>query len=139
MAWGIRLNTSLSDYTRELIVARVVQLARCEYEFSHHWAEAASEGVSEEKLRSLARWEESDLFDPAERALLRYVDEVVADATTTQETFDAAKAVYDDTALVEIVVVVGFYGTVARVLNTFDVPLEEGTVPRLQESLGTED
>ena len=88
MAWGIRRNTSLTDYIRELIVLRVVQLTRCEYKFSHHWVEAAEGGMSEEKLRALSGWEKSVLFDDDERALLRFVDEVVANGIVEQATLD---------------------------------------------------
>jgi AhpD family alkylhydroperoxidase len=127
LAWALRQNTSLGDRLRELISVRTTQLCRCEYEFSHHWEEALTVGVRAEQLDDLATWQDSPHFDDRERALLAYVDELVTGAAASDTTFARVQAEFPEPAqLVDITIVAGFYGAVSRVLNAFEVPLEDG-------------
>jgi 4-carboxymuconolactone decarboxylase len=127
LAWALRKNTALSDARRELITVRVTQLARCEYEFSHHFEEALTVGLGRDELDDLATWRDSSHFDDTQRALLAYVDELVTSSSVTDDTFARLEAALGENSaqqMVDITMVVGFYGMVAKVLNAFETPLE---------------
>src|ERR1700722_12897609 len=78
LARGLRYEAQTPRSLRELMILRTAQLTGSEYEWAHHRAMAAANGVPEEKVAELAGWAGSARFDPAERAALRCVDEIHA-------------------------------------------------------------
>jgi alkylhydroperoxidase family enzyme len=125
LAWALRRNTTLGDRLRELITTRTTQLCACVYEFSHHWDEALTVGISAAQLADLSNWRGSQHFDARDRAVLAYVDELATSSSVSDATFQQLRNEFPDPAqLADITIVVGFYGAVARLLNAFDVPLE---------------
>jgi len=119
LADELRHGVEIDKETRELAVLMVGLVAGSQYEFDHHWNSALKAGLPREKLESLADFETSPLFDPRDRAVLRYAREAtlgeVADATwaTLRKHFDERQAT-------EIVVTVAWYACVVRIL----VPLK---------------
>jgi len=49
---------------------------------------------------------------------------VVITATAPDELFEAVRTDYNDSRVVELVLLIGFYMMVARVMNTFQLELE---------------
>jgi alkylhydroperoxidase family enzyme len=123
-AQGMRFGVSVSACLRELMVVRSGQLAGAEYEWKHHWVAALKEGVAVEKLQALARWRESDLFDNREQAVLALADDTALGTGASDETMDALAACFEPREVAELVIIAGFYAGVARIINSFAVPLE---------------
>jgi len=91
LARGLRYDAATPRALRELMILRTAQLTGSDYEWAHHRAMAAANGVPEEKVHALAAWRSSTLFDRCERVALRCVDEI-HDVALSDEAFAAARA-----------------------------------------------
>jgi alkylhydroperoxidase family enzyme len=123
LARGLRYEAETPRALRELMILRIAQLTSSQYEWAHHRAMAAASGVAEEKVRALADWRQSALFDAPERAALRAVDEIHAIALS-DEGFAALEAAFGASATVELVLLAAFYEAVARIIQALDLTVE---------------
>jgi alkylhydroperoxidase family enzyme len=123
LAKGLRYEADTPRELREIVILRIGQLTGSEYEWAHHRKMAADAGVPEEKVTGLQRWRESELFDPRERAALRCADEM-HDLALSDEGFRELSEVFTNAEVVEIVLLVAFYETVARVIQALGLEVE---------------
>lgn len=127
LLWEGRLEPRL----RELVIMRVGWLTVSDYEWTQHWRIALGLGLDEADLLAVRDWEVADRFGPAERAVLTATDEVVTDGAVTAATWrSCVDHVSDDPqVLLEIVTAIGTWRMVASILQSLDVPLEDGLAP----------
>lgn len=123
-AWSLRLEAETPRALRELLIMRGAQLQGVAYEWAHHWPMALQAGVPEDKLRALATWTSSDLFDAEERLVLQLADEVAGGSGGGEDTMAGLRAHFGDAAAVELALTASFYVCVARFLATIDLELE---------------
>ena len=116
----------LSLRARELVIDRTCALAGCEYEWGVHVAIfAGPAGLSEAEVAATAgAGSGAAIWSEAERALLRAVEALHARATLSDGEFAALRAHYDEAQVFEVLLLCGFYRTVAYVANGLDLPLE---------------
>ena len=123
LAKGLRYEADTPRELREIVILRIGQLTGSEYEWAHHRKMAADAGVPEEKVTGLERWRDSELFDPRERAALRCADEM-HELALSDEGFRELSEVFTNAEVVEIVLLVAFYETVARVIQALGLEVE---------------
>jgi alkylhydroperoxidase family enzyme len=117
----------LSHRLRELIIMRLGWATGSVYEWTQHWRIALGLGVTEEELLALRDWPDTEVFGPAEQAVLRAVDDVVADGAISAATWRECEAhVGGDDALLELVAAVGAWQMISVLLRSLEVPLEDG-------------
>jgi 4-carboxymuconolactone decarboxylase len=122
--------SDLPPSLQEIVILRVAQLTGSGYEWSRHRVIAERVGVLDAKVEGLAAWREApDLFDDHERAALALAEEVTQDVEASADTVEAVRGRLGDRATLELVVLTGLYGMVARVLRTLDVDPEPGDEP----------
>ena len=109
---------------RELAILRVGHLNKAIYEWTQHVPIALGVGVRQVQIDALPQWESSGQFDDAEKAILRYTDEVTMNIRVKDETFAAVRAIFSEEGVVELTTAIGFYGMVCRILETLQVELE---------------
>lgn len=114
----------LSPKLRELAILRVGDLAKAEYEFSKHSVGGLRAGLTQQQIDAIHDWTTSSEFSSEERAVLAYTDEVARDIHVTDETFAAVKERFSEHEIVELTVVIGYYGMVCRFLVALDVDIE---------------
>jgi AhpD family alkylhydroperoxidase len=114
---------ALDPTLREIAILRVAQLTGAAYEWAHHVPIARQAGVPDDQIASLDGWQTSAAFDGRRRAVLRYV-EAVASLAVTEDTFAGARAHLSEPEIVELTLVVGFWGLVARALTALQVDIE---------------
>jgi 4-carboxymuconolactone decarboxylase len=131
LARGLRYEAATPRALRELMILRAAQLTGSEYEWAHHRAMAAANGVPEEKVHALAAWRSSTLFDGCERAALRCVEEI-HDVALSDEAFAKLEREIGAPATIELVLLASFYETVARLIQAFGLEVE----PPYQAYLG---
>ena len=120
---GSRLNGRL----KELAIMAVAYLARSTYAWSHHLVICKSYGVSEEDVRQLTNHLDGRPHALDERARLT-VDaarEMTENIAMSDKTFAALRGFLDNEALVDLVVIVGHYNGMGRVLRTLAVDIED--------------
>jgi alkylhydroperoxidase family enzyme len=135
LARGLRYEAQTPRALRELMILRTAQLTGSEYEWAHHRAMAAANGVPEEKVAELASWPASARFDAGERAALRCVDEIHAVALS-DEAFASLEALMGPAATVELILLASFYEAVARIIQALGLVVEPAYAAYLGEPAG---
>ena len=118
------LKGDLSPRLRELAILRVGDLAQANYEWTKHVPMALQAGAKQEQIDDLNNWADSSRFDDQERAVLQYTDEVARNIKASAETFNKIAVFLSEKEIVELTVTIGYYGMVCRVLETFEIQLE---------------
>ena len=117
----------LSLREREIVIDRTCALTGCEYEWGVHvavFADAA--GLTGEQIRAtVLDGADAPCWSAAEQALIVAADALHARATLNEAEFKALSARYDDAKIFEIILLSGFYRTVAYLANGLALPLEE--------------
>jgi alkylhydroperoxidase family enzyme len=70
-------------------------------------------------------WEGAKCFNEIERLVLTLTDEVTRNVKGRKQTLDALKKHLGTAELVELILSIGFWGMVARLLETTEVDLED--------------
>jgi alkylhydroperoxidase family enzyme len=129
LRWGAALlgGLQLDPLLRELAILRVARLTPyAEYEWVQHVPIAQAVGATDEQVAALERDEpEAQCFADEERRVLRFTAEVVRDARASEEALDALKQTLSPREIVELLMVIGNYMMVARVMATTDMELDE--------------
>jgi alkylhydroperoxidase family enzyme len=133
LRWGgvLLSDLELDPVLRELAILRVARLTpHADYEWVQHAPIARSVGASEEQVAALERDDiEAGCFSDAQRTMLRFTTEVVRDARASDATFEAAKALLSAREVMELMMVIGQYMMLARVMATTDLDLDEPLDP----------
>ncbi|WP_310786115.1 carboxymuconolactone decarboxylase family protein [Mycobacterium sp. Z3061] len=124
MLWHGTLDRRL----RELAIMRIGWLTECNYEWTQHWRVASRLGVSAEDLLGVRDWQGHNGFGPTERAVLAATDDVVRDGAVSAASWAACERELggEKTVLIELVTVIGAWRMVASILQSLEVPLEDG-------------
>ncbi|OBK52314.1 carboxymuconolactone decarboxylase [Mycobacterium gordonae] len=124
MLWHGALDRRL----RELVIMRIGWLTECNYEWTQHWRVASRLGVSAEDLLGVRDWRSHNGFGPTERAVLAATDDVVRDGAVSAASWaDCERELGGDKpVLIELVTVIGAWRMVSSILQSLEVPLEEG-------------
>lgn len=124
MLWHGALDARL----RELVIMRIGWLTACDYEWTQHWRVASRLGVPADDLLGVRDWQSYDGFGPTERAVLAAADDVVRDGVISAGSWEACERELrcDRTVLIELVTVISAWRMVATILQSLQVPLEEG-------------
>lgn len=118
----------LSLREREIVIDRTCALAGCGYEWGVHVAIfAGPAGLSEAEVAATAGDSDAESWAPAERALLRTAEALHARATLSDEEFADLAEHYRPDHILEVLMLCGFYRTVAYIANGLALPPEPGT------------
>jgi alkylhydroperoxidase family enzyme len=120
--------STITPRQRELLVLRVAHQRRAEYEWAQHVVLAGDAGITADEVERIAAGPDADGWDPLEAALLRAVDELVADARIGDATWAVLAERLDPQELMDVVFTVGTYEVLAMALRTFGVPLDDDLV-----------
>lgn len=129
LALGQKLShgSSLDHIDREIVILRVGHLSAASYEIKQHTAVARRVGLSDDKITAIGEYPDTSFeFNDAERDLIAFTDAVVKETTPSEDVFRRVERKYSNSELVELVLLIGFYMMVSRVMNTFEIDLETG-------------
>jgi 4-carboxymuconolactone decarboxylase len=122
---AILLEQTLDARLRELAILRVARLDDAPYEWTQHVAIAEGVGVRPEQIAALAADEPTaDCFDERERLVLAATTELVRDADVHDATYTALATRLSTRELVELVLAVGFYMLMARVMRASRIDMD---------------
>jgi alkylhydroperoxidase family enzyme len=131
---SILTQQQLSPRLRELAILRVARLSRAEYEWVQHVPIAKMTGVSDEQVAALERDQTTaSCFDPVDALVLRATEEIVRDCGPSDATFAELQARFSNREIVELVLAVGFYMVMARLMVSTRIDVDE---PAGHKSLG---
>jgi alkylhydroperoxidase family enzyme len=130
--------SSIDPVLREIAIVRVGVLSGATYEVYQHEAISRRLGMSEALIAGIHEGPEAAVFDEAQRLVMAFTDDLVANVRAGDATFPPARALLGDQALQELTITVGYYMMVSRFLETFDVDIEDGA-PRKVTVSGAKD
>lgn len=116
--------SDLPPLLREIAILRVGALSNARYEVFQHERIARGLGMTEAMLAAIRQGPEDPVFDDVQRLVMRFTDEVVRDVRASDETFQPLVARLSLRRVQELTVLIGYYMTASRFLETFDVELE---------------
>ncbi len=121
----LRFQAKLDPLLRELAILTTAQESRCVYEWTAHWTIAQRLGASAALVNAIGTPRIEREPAPAGIAL-RFVRLVARNENVDDPTFEAVKNHLGNSGVVELIALVGYYGSLARMLNVLRVPLDEG-------------
>lgn len=131
MPWAehILLGNRLSPRDREIVILRVAWNARCAYEWGMHAMVARRVGMTEADLAAVVEGPASPHWRKEEAALVRAVDELMAENRISDPTWATLAAQHPPAALVDFVYLAGQFQTIAWILNGLAIAPEAGLDP----------
>jgi len=116
----VRFESGLDGDVRELAILATGQMQGCRYVWDTHVDIALKEGVRPEVLNHLEGTEAAHL-SAKESALIDLVGELCSTSCVSAATFERARTEFDQEAILEISVLVGYYTLLSYTMAAFDV------------------
>jgi len=115
----------LNKRLREIAILRNARVCGSLYEYTQHVPIAKSTGLSDEQVTAIDNWENAKCFSDVDRLVLRFTDEVARNVKGQKATLEALQKHLGPGEIVELIMAIGFWGMVARILETTEVELED--------------
>ena len=125
---ALHTSLELDPRLRELAILQVAHEERCDYERVQHEVIARLEGVDGDHIRSIAAGGDPANVPAPAGAVLRVTREVTSTGTASDEAVADLVSAVGTRQAVELVLLIGQYIAIARLLKTFDVPVDEPVV-----------
>jgi alkylhydroperoxidase family enzyme len=111
---------------REIVIDRVTARCGAEYEWGVHvGAFAAKARLDEDQIRSLTSGRADDgRWDDDERVLIEMCDALHVSCTVDDDLWEALRRRHSEEAIMELLMLAGFYRTVSYLVNALRLPLE---------------
>jgi alkylhydroperoxidase family enzyme len=114
---------------REFVIMRIGwQTGSC-YEWTQHWRVARGLQIPERDLLAVRDWQRARCFSPLERAALAATDETLSDGFISKRTWSRCAKLLPSDQQVELVIAIGNWIMFSQLLQSLDVPLEDGIAP----------
>ncbi|HKP63166.1 MAG TPA: carboxymuconolactone decarboxylase family protein [Polyangiales bacterium] len=112
---------------REIVILRVCANNRSQYEWGVHVAGfSAKAKLSEQQVRATLSSElDAECWSARDRLLLRLCDALHAGTTVDSALWSELSAEFTPEALLELLLLNGFYRTISILTNTLEMPLED--------------
>ena len=117
----ILYTNTLDARQRELLVLRVAARRGAEYEWRQHVYIARDLGFTDADIERIAEGPHAAGWSPLDAAMLRAVDELVADAEISDDTWAVLAGELDRHQLMDLVFTVGAYDLLAMAFKSFGV------------------
>jgi alkylhydroperoxidase family enzyme len=131
----IRHKSRLDPRLREMAILQIGYLTRSAYEYSHHIRIGRDVGVCDHDIRAIADETEGRPTSLAalDKAVLRGAREMTRDLAISDETFAALSRGLDAERITDLVLTIGFYNAVVRILATLKIDVESDYLRYLEE------
>jgi alkylhydroperoxidase family enzyme len=122
---AILAEQKLSPRLRELAILRIASLESAGYEWAQHVPIAEAVGATRDQIQAIEQGRtDAPCFDPLEKAVLRFTTEVVREVRASEMAFAELAARLSPQEIVELLLAIGYYMMIARLLETTDVDLD---------------
>ena len=131
----IRHRSTLDGRLRELAILQVGYLARAPYEWSHHIKIGHEFGVTDADIRALIAETEGRgaTLAPLDRAVLAAAREMTGAGAVSAATWAVLEAGLGAEHLVDLIVTIGFYCGVVRILASLEIAVEPEYMTYLEQ------
>ena len=135
LARFIRDGSRLDPRLRQLAILQVGYVTRSAYEYSHHIRISREFGVSDDDIRAIAEETagRATALDPLDRAVLRAAREITLDIALSDDAFEELRRGLDPERLTDLIITIGHYNSLVRVLAAMRIDVEDEYLPYLAE------
>lgn len=122
--------SALDPQALEVVIYRTGHRLGAEYERAHHIVRAREAGMSDDRIASL----EGDIsgMNETDAPLAAAVDALLDEARLSAELQGRIVDAHGVAGLLDLMATVGFYSTLAFIVNSFDTPLDADIVEALR-------
>ncbi len=118
-------NSTLSARQRELIILRTAHLCQTDYEWQHHVERGLKAGLNMDEINRVTDGAEASGWQADEAALLKAADDCHRNSRLTNNTLEEVQQHFSAKQQLDIIVTVGIYKTLAVIIKTWAVPMED--------------
>ncbi|OAO03081.1 fusion protein [Sphingomonadales bacterium EhC05] len=137
MAYLVGPQLSIGADLRQMVAYMASYGAGCRYCQAHTSHGAEKNGVSAAKIDQLWRFDDSDLFSPAEKAALAFALAAGQVPNAVEDShYDALRAHFGEEQIIDLTAVVSIFGFLNRWNDTIGTRLEAEPVAFANETLG---
>ncbi len=106
---------------QDLVKLRASQLNGCAYCVDMHYLDARANGETEQRLSTLAVWQETPFFTERERAALLWTEKLtlIAHDRVPDEVYEQVRPHFTDEELVNLTLIIGTINTWNRICISF--------------------
>ncbi len=122
-----RYETALDPRTKALAVLTAAREACGSYVWTVNQPAAKAAGLSGEVIAAIHEYRAPAGLDAKDASIVQFVLEILRQHRVSDATFEAVRAMVGDAGVVDILVVSGYYHTLAHCLQALDVDLPDGT------------
>jgi alkylhydroperoxidase family enzyme len=115
----------LDPKLRELAILLVAAHTGAEYEWIQHAGISRTIGIDDEQIAAVQRGDlQATCLSADARVLLRFTHEVLQRPRADDDTFTALRECFPPRQIVELLLVIGSYHMLARIMTTLDIDLD---------------
>lgn len=118
-------NSTLSPRHRELLILRIAHLCRSDYEWQHHVERGLLAGLSQVEIERVKKGAGAECWAADESALLAAADQCFNELCIRDDTLQRVNLHFSAQQQLDIAATVGMYLTLAMIIKTWDVPMED--------------
>lgn len=122
----LRFEGSLSAPLRELAILTVAAKWEARYEWWAHERIARKQGLDESVITCLKAGEAPDFESPSQALVFEFCRELLETARISDRLYAKAVERLGEAGVVELVFLMGYYTTVAMILNVFEISIPDG-------------
>ena len=126
-----RYATPLPPRVKALAVLTAAREACGHYVWTVNQPAAKEAGLADEVIAAIREYRAPAGFDADDAAVVQFTLELLRQHRVSDATFEAVRSRIGDAGVVDLLVVSGYYHTLAHCLQALEVELPEGTVSAL--------
>jgi len=127
----LRYESGLSGRVREIAILVTAREMDNQFEWTAHEPNALKEGVPPEVIEIIKRRKSTEALDTTDAVIIQLGRQVFGEKKVASDVFARARNIFGDRGLVELVLLMGSYSSIAALLTAFDVQLDPGQKPLL--------
>jgi alkylhydroperoxidase family enzyme len=125
---GFYQPSELDPMLREVAILRVGYLSKSAYEVFHHEGLGRQIGLTDAQIAAIEAGRPDPVLTPAQQAVMAFADDIILNVRAGDATLAAVRANLSDQAVVDLILVIGLYMTVSRLLETAAVELDQAPI-----------
>jgi 4-carboxymuconolactone decarboxylase len=127
----LRYEAALPPRLREMTILLVARTWTQDFEWDVHAPLAAQEGLASEVIDAIAEGRRPEPAGIEELLVYDFFMELQRTHAVSDRTYDAAVAAFGEAGVIDFVGLVGYYSTLAMIMNVARTPLPDGKAPVL--------
>jgi alkylhydroperoxidase family enzyme len=125
---GFYQPSELDPVLREVAILRVGYISKSAYEVFHHEGLGRQVGLSDAQIAAIKAGRPDPVLTEAQQAVMAFADDVILNVRAGDVTLAAVRKHLPDRAVVDLILVIGLYMTVSRLLETAGVELDKAPI-----------